>query len=130
MNEDVPADQPAPGEPPRGEISPKVTGGIRVEHGVLAPMRDGARLSLDLIRPDLDGPLPVVVVRTPYDKVLERARKSDFYTSLAQRGYIVAIQDCRGRFNSDGEFFPLSLPKTSSGRIELRNPESYHYPAG
>lgn len=69
-------------------------------------MRDGTRLSVDLIRPELPGPLPVVLVRTPYDKVLERSAKSDFYETLAQRGYIIAVQDCRGRFNSDGAFFP------------------------
>jgi putative CocE/NonD family hydrolase len=69
-------------------------------------MRDGTQLSLDLIRPELPQPLPVVLARTPYDKVQERSRREDFYVSLAQRGYIVAVQDCRGRFNSDGEFFP------------------------
>ena len=106
MNENIPAEQPSPGEPPRGAISPKLTTTTRLEHGLLAPMRDGTRLSLDLIRPDLPGPLPVVLVRTPYDKVLERSAKSDFYETLAQRGYIIAVQDCRGRFNSDGEFFP------------------------
>ena len=36
---------------------------------------------------------------------MERSGK-DFYEKLAQRGYIVAVQDVRGRFNSDGEFFP------------------------
>ena len=42
------------------------------------------------------GPLPVVLVRTPYDKVLERTRKTDSIRALAQRGYIVAFQDCAG----------------------------------
>ena len=46
-----------------------------------------------------------MLVRTPYDKVGERSGK-DFYEKLAQRGYIIAVQDVRGRFNSDGEFFP------------------------
>ncbi len=106
MTEAKAADVAAPGEPPRGDISPKLTTRTRLEHGLLVPMRDGTRLSLDLIRPELPNPLPVVLVRTPYDKVLERSRRADFYVSLAQRGYIVAVQDCRGRFNSDGEFFP------------------------
>jgi putative CocE/NonD family hydrolase len=106
MSEDVPAEQQSPGEPPRGEISPEIAKKTRIEHGLLVPMRDGARLSLDLIRPEVAGPLPVVLVRTPYDKVLERSRKDQFYEKLARRGYIVAVQDCRGRFNSDGDFFP------------------------
>ena len=46
-----------------------------------------------------------MLVRTPYDKVMERSGK-EVYEKLAQRGYIVAVQDVRGRFNSDGEFFP------------------------
>jgi putative CocE/NonD family hydrolase len=100
------AEVASPGEPPRGDISPKLTSTTRLEHGLLVPMRDGTRLSLDLIRPELPQPLPVVLARTPYDKVLERSRREDFYVSLAQRGYIVAVQDCRGRFNSDGAFFP------------------------
>lgn len=67
-------------------------------------MRDGVELALDLLRPDLRGALPVVLYRTPYDKVavhsMPQARE------LASRGYIVAACDCRGRFNSDGVFRP------------------------
>ena len=104
--EDVPADQPAPGEPPRGEISPHLTSISRVVHNLRVPMRDGVELALDLLRPDLDGPLPVVLLRTPYDKVLARTTSPELYERLAQRGYIVAFNDCRGRFNSDGVFRP------------------------
>ena len=105
MNKDVPAENASPGEPPRGDISPRVTSETRVQHNLRVPMRDGVELSLDLVRPDIEGRLPVVLVRTPYDKVGERSGK-DFYEKLAQRGYIIAVQDVRGRFNSDGEFFP------------------------
>jgi uncharacterized protein len=94
------------GGPPVGEISRRVTTALQLEHGVLIPMRDGTRLSLDLLRPDVRDPTPVVLVRTPYDKVMERTGREDFYQDLAMRGYAVAFQDCRGRFNSDGEFFP------------------------
>jgi putative CocE/NonD family hydrolase len=45
-----------------------------------------------------------VLIRTPYDKVGNRA--SAQVQDLARRGYVVAIQDCRGRFNSDGAFDP------------------------
>jgi putative CocE/NonD family hydrolase len=83
-----------------------VSGRLHVEHGVLVPMRDGIRLAIDLLRCDGDPPLPVVLVRTPYDKMLERTRKAELYESLARRGYVLAFQDCRGRFNSDGDFFP------------------------
>ena len=89
---------------PAGSISPKTGVGVSLVHGVLAPMRDGTRLALDLIRPNAPGAYPVVLVRTPYDKTREHVKP--FLRSLAERGYIVAVQDTRGRFNSDGVFFP------------------------
>jgi putative CocE/NonD family hydrolase len=88
---------------PAGPISPKTGVPTAIVHGLLAPMRDGTLLAMDLIRPDAPGAYPVVLVRTPYDKTLAR---TPFLRSLADRGYVVAIQDTRGRFNSDGVFFP------------------------
>jgi putative CocE/NonD family hydrolase len=70
-------------------------------------MRDGVELALDLLRPDVPEPLPVVLMRTPYDKINARAGGPRALPEcLAQRGYIVAVCDCRGRFNSDGAFRP------------------------
>jgi putative CocE/NonD family hydrolase len=88
---------------PSSDISPRVPESSIVQHGLLTPMRDGVLLAMDLIRPKAPGAYPVVLVRTPYDKTQNR---EPFYVELAERGYIVAIQDCRGRFNSDGEFVP------------------------
>ena len=88
---------------PTGSISP-VAYRIRRELDVLTPMRDGVRLAMDLVRPDTEAACPVVLIRTPYDKVPSRTGPQ--IDDLAQRGYIVAIQDCRGRFNSDGAFDP------------------------
>lgn len=93
-----------PGEPPRGETSRVLTGAIKVTKNLRVPMRDGVELALDLVRPDVPGPLPVVLMRTPYDKV--NGHQSPLNVQLAQRGYIVALNDCRGRFNSDGVFTP------------------------
>lgn len=88
---------------PTSELSPRTPESTAIEHGLLTPMRDGVLLAMDLIRPRAEGAYPVVLVRTPYDKTLNR---EPFYVELAERGYVVAIQDCRGRFNSDGTFFP------------------------
>lgn len=88
---------------PQGPISPRSGETPHLVHGLMTPMRDGTLLSMDLIRPAAPGRYPVVLVRTPYDKTTSRR---PFYWELAERGYIVAIQDCRGRFNSDGDFFP------------------------
>ncbi|MGC4106220.1 MAG: CocE/NonD family hydrolase [Thermomicrobiales bacterium] len=87
---------------PENDLSPRIHQ-TRIIHDVLTPMRDGVMLAMDLIRPVADGAYPVVLVRTPYDKV---AAREPFLRELAERGYIVAIQDVRGRSNSDGEFFP------------------------
>src|SRR5579884_1254335 len=106
MTQDRPAEQPQPGEPRRGGISPRLSGATHVVHNLRVPMRDGIELALDLIRPDLPGPLPVVLSRTPYDKTSARGNESGLPHQLAQHGYIVAVNDCRGRFNSGGVFRP------------------------
>ena len=67
-------------------------------------MRDGIRLALDVIRPRCRTAAPAILVRHPYDKI--GLRMEPAYHELAKRGYAVALQDVRGRFNSDGEFFP------------------------
>ena len=76
---------------PSGAISP-VKHRLRLEYNVLTPMRDGVCLAMDIIRPDVENPLPVVLVRTPYDKV--EAACAPFLHDLARRGYLIAIQDC------------------------------------
>jgi uncharacterized protein len=69
----------------------------------MAPMRDGVRLASTVWRPKGDGPFPVILIRTPYKKeMLELNAK--FY---ARRGYAVAVQDCRGRFGSEGTWEPF-----------------------
>jgi len=77
---------------------------VRHRYDLLTPMRDGVLLAMDLVEPDAEGSHPVVLIRTPYDKV--PVRRTPLITDLAERGYVVAIQDVRGRFNSDGTFDP------------------------
>ena len=71
-------------------------------------MSDGVRLSADLYLPSGPGPWPVLLERTPYNKetsveVIQVGSPAYF----ASRGYAVVIQDTRGRFNSEGEFYPF-----------------------
>jgi len=67
-------------------------------------MRDGVRLAADVYRPDgQTEPAPTILVRTTYDKSnpdpdLEPER-------LAAHGYVVVIQDVRGRYKSEGDFY-------------------------
>lgn len=88
---------------PAGEVSPPRYD-TRCKFDLLTPMRDGVKLAMDTMFPDADGPFPVVLIRTPYNKVNDRT--NPFVADLVRRGYAVAMQDTRGRFNSDGEFDP------------------------
>ncbi|MFC7068653.1 CocE/NonD family hydrolase [Halobaculum lipolyticum] len=79
---------------------------VHVRLDEMVEMRDGVRLATDVYRPAVDGepvsePLPALVSRTPYGKRGEMGRHGEWF---AERGYVVAIQDCRGRFESEGRF--------------------------
>ncbi|WP_306060020.1 CocE/NonD family hydrolase [Natronococcus wangiae] len=87
--------------------------GVAVYHDQAVETRDGTELATDIYRPTDEGsdepikePVPALLVRTPYDK-----RSRDWVENqgrwYAQRGYVVAIQDVRGRYASDGEFYLL-----------------------
>jgi len=71
-------------------------------------MRDGVRLAADLYLPPGDGPFPVLVERSPYGKhssVMVNIGAPQF---LARNGYVVAIVDVRGRYASEGEWYPFA----------------------
>ncbi|HEV2125242.1 MAG TPA: CocE/NonD family hydrolase [Chloroflexota bacterium] len=76
----------------------------RVERNIFISMRDGVKLATDIHLPDRskDGRVPVILLRTPYSKAARLAPIS-FFT---QHGYAVAVQDKRGRFNSEGTYVP------------------------
>ncbi|APW74061.1 antibiotic hydrolase [Sphingopyxis sp. MG] len=83
----------------------------------MVPMRDGVRLATDVYLPDgaIDAPLPVLLERTPYDK--RGTNHADFSVAdevplskpeiariFAANGYAFVLQDCRGRYASEGMF--------------------------
>jgi putative CocE/NonD family hydrolase len=70
---------------------------------VLVEMRDGVKLATDVFRPRLAARFPVLLQRTPYDRREVHASAID----IASHGYIVLVQDTRGRFGSEGEFYPF-----------------------
>lgn len=75
-------------------------------------MRDGVVLRADIWRDaSAQGPWPVILQRTPYDKqAFELAFVQMGLDPLraVEAGYVVVVQDCRGRFRSDGEFCPFA----------------------
>src|SRR5256885_13374905 len=74
---------------------------ITVERDVLVKMRDGMVLHADIYRPKIDGRFPVLLQRTPYNK----DGGAEFGVEAAARGYVTIIQDVRGRFSSEGEWY-------------------------
>ena len=68
-------------------------------------MRDGLVLRADVLRPAEKGKFPVLVYRTPYGKDAAQREYTTFKHAV-DRGYVVVVQDVRGRFQSDGEFRP------------------------
>src|SRR5262245_35771448 len=82
---------------------------VVVARDLTIPMRDGVRLAADLYLPARDGrplpgPWPALLARTPYNKGDRPTASAEFF---ARHGYLVAIQDCRGRYKSEGRFFPF-----------------------
>ena len=68
----------------------------------LVPMPDGVRLATDLYAPELDGPRPCILMRTPYGR--RGARVAAEAEGFAAQGYVVAVQDVRGKYDSEGVF--------------------------
>ena len=73
-----------------------------VRKDVAATMRDGTDLRADVYVPRGGGPFPSLLLRTPYSK--ERDVHAESAREFAERGYLVALQDVRGRYASDGDF--------------------------
>ena len=83
---------------------------VLTEANVMLPLRDGVKLATDIYFPAVDGrkaegAFPVVLTRTPYDKSASGNVANGRY--FAERGYVAAVQDVRGRFESEGAFYPF-----------------------
>ncbi len=74
---------------------------VIAELDVKVPMRDGVRLSTNIFRPDAPGKFPVLLMRTPYGNGGGGNTEANYGASS---GYVVIIQDTRGRYESEGIF--------------------------
>lgn len=94
---------------------------LNVIRDIMVPMRDGVRLATDVYLPDgavLSQNInkwPVLLERTPYNKEgLNKSEQSLAFPApmprpeiahwFSSNGYVVIIQDCRGRYRSEGRF--------------------------
>jgi putative CocE/NonD family hydrolase len=88
---------------PRGLAQSASSYRVAIQKSVSVKMRDGVLLSADIYRPISEEKFPVLLERTPYNRASESAMAND----LASHGYIVVLQDTRGRYDSGGEFYPF-----------------------
>jgi putative CocE/NonD family hydrolase len=92
------------------------------QENLMVPMRDGVKLATDIYRPSVNGQLvneklPILFQRTPYSK--SRPALVTEAKALASKGYIVVVQDCRGRYKSEGTFTKyLAEPNDGFDAIE------------
>ena len=94
-------------------VAPEPLYNVHIERQNMIAMRDGTRLATDIYRPiGLKGTLPTILIRTPYSRKPYRKSPRDgaeFSTTahfFASQGYVVAVQDVRGKFDSEGIFIP------------------------
>ena len=81
--------------------------GVRLERGVACVMPDGTRLISDHYYPAQPGPHPTLLMRQPYGRDIASTVVFAHPVWFARHGYNVAIQDVRGRGDSEGSFYPF-----------------------
>jgi uncharacterized protein len=89
----------------RSQAAPAVSTDIIIQHHVAMKTRDGVTLYADIYRPKSAEKFPVILMRTPYDKSVNWAAMPAF--KIVPRGYVLIIQDVRGRYTSEGEWYPF-----------------------
>ncbi len=84
------------------EFEPAVANGCRMLRGVRVSMRDGVELATTVYLPPEGESFPIVLVRTAYNA-------AGFYVPwLVEHGIAFVAQDCRGRYASDGDWYPFT----------------------
>lgn len=73
----------------------------RIFRNLKVPMRDGVKLATTVYLPASEGAFPVVLVRTAYNRVGMQGG------AFTDRGLALVVQDCRGRYDSEGEWYPF-----------------------
>ena len=92
--------------------------GIRADYDVRIAMPDGVQLAVTLYRPRFHSEkLATVLLRTPYGR-LEHNGAADAALFFARNGYAAAVEDLRGKYDSQGEFVPY-LHGTGDGVATL-----------
>ncbi|MET3683153.1 putative CocE/NonD family hydrolase [Alkalibacillus flavidus] len=81
---------------------------VIIERDVPCELRDGTTLYANVYRPNQTGYYPILLTRLPYNKNLPNfSHRYIDPIRMALAGYVIIIQDVRGRFSSEGEFKPF-----------------------
>ena len=80
---------------------------VKVDINVMVPMRGQIKLATDIYRPEGEGKFPAILVRLPYGKTDAYCEMPAFGQYFAKRGYVFVAQDVRGKFDSEGDPYPL-----------------------
>ena len=97
---------------------------LEIHRGIGVPIPDGATLLADLYRPRGAGPMPTVLVRTPYGRRGFVAAVSG--RLLAERGLQVLLQSCRGTFGSGGTLDPFRERDDGLATLEWIRGQPWH----
>jgi len=81
--------------------------GVTVERKQPCTMRDGTVLYADIYRPNTTEQLPVLLMRQPYGRAIASTVSHAHPVWYARQGFIVVIQDVRGKWDSEGEYVPF-----------------------
>lgn len=83
-------------------------GNVTIQRKVPCVLRDGVTLFADIYRPSDDEVYPVLLMRQPYGRMIASTVSHAHPVWYASRGYMVVVQDVRGRGDSEGEFVPFA----------------------
>ena len=103
---------------------------VKIEHNLPIMLRDGTMTYADVYRPDSPGAFPALLQRTPYDKSAPTTRASTIDpVYAASRGYAAVVQDVRGRYSSEGEFYTF-VNESDDGHVSIDSVASQRWCSG
>ena len=100
------------------KLQPAPSRAVKVERDLRIPMPDGVELLADRYHADGDGRAPLVLVRSPYGR--RGVWGLIFGRLLAERGFQVLVQSCRGTFGSGGVLDPFGPDERDDGLTTIR----------
>ncbi len=81
---------------------------IIIDRHIPCKMRDGVTLYGDIYRPSIGDVFPILLMRTLYGRAIASTVTSAHPIWYVRHGYVVIVQDVRGRGDSEGEIVPFT----------------------